>query len=285
MFGTLSAFPLTPYDDGLDAQAYAGLIARLAAARVDCIGALGSTGCAPYLSLKERQEAARIAVAESQGVPVMVGISALASRDVLTLAEGAQQAGAKALLLAPVSYQPLEEDEVFGLYQAVSQASSVPVCVYENPRTTQFTFSNTLRQQLAALPQVAAFKIPGLSADTLQALRPMLPPSIQLGVAGDGFAAAALGAGADHWHSVLAGLFPEACQRLVSAINQGTDPADLGALWALFSRYGSLKVMAAAASAMGLANNSLVPPLKPLVGEAQTEIKATLMTLNLLAIS
>lgn len=45
MFSGLSAFPLTPMnEDGIDTVAYAGLVQRLAAAGVDPIGGLGSTG-------------------------------------------------------------------------------------------------------------------------------------------------------------------------------------------------------------------------------------------------
>lgn len=45
MFTGLSAFPLTPTDEsGVDEKAFAGLVARLAEAGVDSIGALGSTG-------------------------------------------------------------------------------------------------------------------------------------------------------------------------------------------------------------------------------------------------
>ncbi|GAA3861093.1 hypothetical protein GCM10022381_01820 [Leifsonia kafniensis] len=59
MFTGLSAFPLTPATDaGLDEKAYASLIARLANAGVDSIGALGSTGSYAYLSRAERARAA-----------------------------------------------------------------------------------------------------------------------------------------------------------------------------------------------------------------------------------
>lgn len=45
MFTGLSAFPLTPlHDDQVDEQAFIGLVQRLAAAGVDSITALGSTG-------------------------------------------------------------------------------------------------------------------------------------------------------------------------------------------------------------------------------------------------
>ena len=45
LFRGLSAFPLTPLrDDAVDEGAFAGLVERLAAAGVDSITGLGSTG-------------------------------------------------------------------------------------------------------------------------------------------------------------------------------------------------------------------------------------------------
>lgn len=63
MFTGLSAFPLTPLTEtGIDETAFAALVGRLAAAGVDSIGALGSTGSYAYLTREERARAARIAV-------------------------------------------------------------------------------------------------------------------------------------------------------------------------------------------------------------------------------
>ena len=51
MFAGLSAFPLTPLDEtgAIDEPAFERLVARLADAGVDSIGALGSTGSYAYL--------------------------------------------------------------------------------------------------------------------------------------------------------------------------------------------------------------------------------------------
>lgn len=86
MLTGLSAFPLTPMNEtAIDEAAFVRLIERLVAAGVDSIGALGSTGNYAYLSLEERARVARLAVAHAGNVPVIVGISALRTRDVLTL--------------------------------------------------------------------------------------------------------------------------------------------------------------------------------------------------------
>lgn len=47
----------------------------------------------------------------------MTSISAIRTFEVLRLAEDAQRAGASAVLLAPVSYQTLTNEEVFLLYE------------------------------------------------------------------------------------------------------------------------------------------------------------------------
>ncbi|KFC49382.1 dihydrodipicolinate synthase, partial [Halomonas sp. SUBG004] len=122
-------------------------------------GVLGSTGSYAYLSVEERARVAKLSV-ERRWVPVVVGIGALRTRDVLANAEHAQQAGASGLLLAPVSYQKLTNDDVFNLFSTVSRAISVPLCVYDNPGTTHFTFSDELHGRIAELPQVRSIKIP-----------------------------------------------------------------------------------------------------------------------------
>jgi 4-hydroxy-tetrahydrodipicolinate synthase len=208
MFSGLSAFPLTPLDDtgAIDEPAFERLVSRLAEAGVDSIGALGSTGSYAYLSRTERAHAARLAVRASGGVPVMVGIGAVRTEQVIAHAHDAQQAGAAAVMLAPVSYQPLTEDEVYGLYEDVTAELSVPLCVYDNPGTTHFAFSDDLHAHVAELPGVRAIKLPGRhAADRISALRPRVVASVAIGVSGDQFAADGLNSGADVWFSVLAG--------------------------------------------------------------------------------
>jgi len=86
------------------------------------------------------------------------------------------------------AYQPLSADEVFGLYKTVTQALSVPLCVYDNPRTTQFVFSDKLHGEIAQLPNVASIKIPGVPENAGEAsarverLRAQIPSHVTVGV-------------------------------------------------------------------------------------------------------
>ena len=292
--GGLSAFPLTPTsEDGVDLDAFAGLVGRLAAAGVGSIGALGSTGGYVYLTRAERARAARVAVEAADGTPVVVGIGALRTRDVLALAHDAQEAGAAGVLLAPVSYQPLTPEEVFGLYEDVTRDLSVPLCVYDNPATTRFAFTDELHARIAALPRVASVKIPPVPADPVRAaervaaLRAVLPASVGIGVSGDPSAAAGLLAGCDLWSSVLAGVLPGPCLRLVAAAASGSAGAaraacaELEPVWELFARHGSLRVVSALAQELGLVTGPDLPrPLRGLDPAARADVRRALDALG-----
>ncbi|GAA2725071.1 dihydrodipicolinate synthase family protein [Cellulomonas aerilata] len=284
----LCAFPLTPVTrDGVDEGALVALVSRLAAGGVDSVGVLGSTGVYPYLSRGERRAAVEAAVDAAGAVPVIAGVGALRTRDTLVHARDAQAAGASALLLAPVSYHRLRDEEVAGLYADVAAESSVPIVLYDNPSTTAFAFSDELSARIAALPLVTGVKVPpppaGTAADRLARLRRALPTDVSVGISGDWAAAEALLAGYDAWYSAFAGLFPRAARAVVQAATAGdADTADglsssLEPIWTLFRRHGSLRVLAAAAQVLGLVDGPCLPrPLLGLEGTERAEVEAAL---------
>ena len=162
MFTGLSAFPLTRWPTMPSTRrAFIRLVERLSEANVDSITALGSTGSYAYLSSDERSRVAQLAVEHAGGTPVVVGIGALRTSQVLTNAENAERAGASALLLAPMTYQPLTGDEVFELFRTVTAHSSLPVVVYDNPGTTHFTFTTDSTHASPRCPASLPSKSPG----------------------------------------------------------------------------------------------------------------------------
>lgn len=286
MFTGLSAFPLTPVSEtGVDESAFFDIVARLDRAGVDSIGALGSTGSYAYLTREQRRRLVEVAVRAAGRTPVLVGIGALRTAEVLRHAEDAQAAGASAVLLAPMSYQPLTDEEVHGLYADVTATLSVPLVVYDNPGTTHVTFSDELHGRIAALPHVASIKIPATPADPQRArerveqLRSRIPSRVTIGVSGDPAAAVGLLAGCDAWYSVLGGLWPEVCLALTRAARRGDPDAasslsdELDPLWRLFGQYGSLRVVSAIAEQAGLVGSPNLPkPLQGLPGDARRRV-------------
>jgi 4-hydroxy-tetrahydrodipicolinate synthase len=295
----LSAFPLTPlrYDE-IDEPAYAGLVERLADARVDSITALGSTGSYAYLTIEERRRAARIALAHAGDIPVLVGVGALRTAHVLDLARDAEQLGAAGLLVAPVSYQPLTDDDVLGLYEDLAAAVPLPIVVYDNPGTTHFRFTDELYGHVAALPAVTSIKIPAVPADPsaararIDAIRAVVPDRVGIGVSGDAAAATALVAGCDAWYSVIAGTAPGPAIAITRAALGGDADAALAEsrrlqpLWDLFAEHGSVRVVAAIAELAGLATRSSLPrPLRGLDEADRRRVDAVVRQLDLLPLA
>ncbi|HIZ97594.1 MAG TPA: dihydrodipicolinate synthase family protein [Candidatus Janibacter merdipullorum] len=287
-----SAFPLTPVtDDGVDEEAFAGIVDRLVTAGVDSLGVLGSTGSYAYLDRDERARVIEVAVAHSGDVPVVVGVGAPGTRQVLRHVEDATRWGADAVLLPPVTYQPITDDEVYGLYADVTAASELPVVVYDNPGTTHVTFGDELHARIAALPGIASIKIPPVDPDLAAArlrverLRALLPDDVSVGISGDAVGAVGLLAGCDTWYSSLGGTIPGPLLAITRAAQRDDAEGALAAsaaldpLWRAVGHHGSYRTAAVIAEHLGLAEAPCLPrPLRPLPEADREAIIAALPT-------
>ena len=292
LFQGVSAFPITPADaDGVvDAEGVARLVRHLQDAGVGSIGLLGSTGTYVYLSRDERRRAVRAAVDAVGGrTPLLVGIGALRTDEVQALARDAEAEGADALLLAPVSYTPLTEDEVFEHFAAVAAATRLPICVYDNPTTTHFAFTAGLLDRLSDIETIKAVKSPlpskGSITEDLAAWRARPAGRLSVGYSGDWGMAEALLAGADAFYSVLAGFLPRLALAMETAASAGNRDevsrlnTNLGPIWALFRELGGLRVAYAAVNELGLCRAELPRPILPVSEHHRREIAKALAAL------
>lgn len=286
-FTGLSAFPLTPLaNDHVDERAFIRLVERLAAAGVDSVTALGSTGSYAYLTIDERARVAQLAVEHAGATPVVIGVGALRTSHVLANVRHAETAGAAGVLLAPVSYQPLTDDDVFELFRTVTEHTELPVIVYDNPGTTHVTFTIDLYARIAELPGIASIKIPGVPADPAEAhehvakIRGAIPKHVTIGVSGDAFAATGLNAGCDVWYSVIGGTLPSPALAITRAAQEGraadavASSDHLASLWDLFAEFGgSLRVVAVIAEHLGLAPRHCLPlPIQGLTAAQRARV-------------
>ncbi len=293
LFHGLSAFPITPADERgrVNIGELAGLVERLGTAGVDSVGLLGSTGSYMYLSRAERRRAIEAAVDCLRGeTPLIVGVGALRTDDARTFAHDAQAAGADGLLLAPVSYTPLTDEEVFQHFAAVAAATDLPLCIYNNPGTTHFSFSNALLRRLADIARIVAVKYPALPSPDVKTLhgelQSTLPEGFAIGYSGDWNAAGAVLAGGVTWYSVVAGLLPEPALKLMRAAQAG-DAAEVQRinghfepLWALFRELSSYRVVYAAANGMGLCRADPPRPMLPLPAGDQQRVMQAIAALD-----
>ena len=205
---------------------------------------------------------------------MIAGVSALRTDQVLEHAVDAQKAGADAILLSAMSYTPLNDREVVRLFERVNEAVDLPICIYNNPGTTKFTFSPALIGELSQLDHVAAVKDGANSsaelAERRASIRALVDDSFVIGMSGDSLAVEALIEGSGAWYSVLAGTLPDACAALVGTIADGDldearrRDAALHPMWGLMRRVGSIRVMYALVELLGFSTAMPPEPLLPL---------------------
>ena len=140
------AYPITPFGEtGIDTERLGNLVETMVDAGVHAIAPLGSTGESAYLSLDEWKTVVDTTVAAVDGrVPVVVGASDLTTAGAVIRAQYAEQAGATAVMVIPVSYWPLSDREIVQHFTSVSDAISIPIVAYNNPATSGIDMSPTL---------------------------------------------------------------------------------------------------------------------------------------------
>ncbi|WIJ25871.1 dihydrodipicolinate synthase family protein [Devosia sp. RR2S18] len=282
-FSGLCAFPVTPTDSQgrVNTEILSRLLEALCAAGVDSIGLLGSTGIYAYLSRDERRRAVEAAVDCIGGrMPLMVGIGALRTDQAQDLARDAEGAGADALLMAPVSYTPLTQEEAYEHYRAVVGVAGLPLCIYNNPSTTHFSFSIDLLERLSSVPRIRAVKMPLAAKGDLLSEIAMLRGRtlLAIGYSGDWGMADAFLAGADAFYSVLGGLMPSPVMALARAAQEGdvdrvrAIDAELKPLWETFKSFGSLRVMYVLLDLLGFGKLEPPRPILPLEGHPRDQV-------------
>ena len=284
VFTGVVAYPLTPFDaDGaVNSAELALLVDRLAQSGVDSIAVLGSSGSFAYLDAEERKQVLAKAIEAAAGrMPVAAGISAVATREVVAGARAAEQLGADGVVISPVSYLPLTDDELVALVEEAASATTLPICLYNNPSTTQFSIDVELVARLAHVPTLVAFKdtaaTPAEFAQRSARLRGSLDRPLSHGVSGDSLIATGEVA-ADAWHTGLAALLPASYLAFRAAVIQG-DSARIAAersrlvpVVQAVQRLRKLSGLHALGRACGVDAGDPRRPLLPIAGSEQRDL-------------
>jgi len=291
--GPLVAYPLTPRgEDGrLLTRSFEQLVDAAVTAGANAVGVLGSTGGFAYMPRSTRKRIARSAVDVAAGrVPVIVGVGALSTAEVLANIAEAEAVGASGVLLQPMSYQPLQADEIYGLYRDASSAANIPIWVYNNPATTGHRFGVKELARLGRLSGVAGFKDSAANAtdikERMARIGAELPQRtakrLDWGFSGDGLGAQILMAGASTWHSGLAGVLPTVCVAIAQAaagdraLEARSLQRQLTPLSVIARQYGGIRTVHTVAQLLGSDVGHLPKPLLPLPDVARALVRLAL---------
>lgn len=146
---TVTITPFTEDGKAIDLAAWRRFVDWQLAQGVPGLIILGTTGEFLTVSDEERREFVGATVEHVAGrIPVLVGTMNAYTPNAVRYSREAEELGADGLMIVPPYYYTPTEDEIFGYYQAICEAVSLPIMLYNNPFTSNVDMSAKLVARL-----------------------------------------------------------------------------------------------------------------------------------------
>lgn len=284
MFCGVGCALVTPFSDGrVDFPAFEALVERQLAAGTEALIVCGTTGEPSTLTDGETLELVRCAVERTEGrTAVIAGAGANCTRTAARRASLLSDAGADALLCVTPYYNRANQEGLIRHFQAVADASRVPLILYNVPSRTAVNLLPETVTELLKHPQIRGVKEASSDIRQLAELLHLAGDGCHVYGGNDDMALPALALGASGMISVTANVVPRLYGRMVHAAMRGalaearTCFRALAPLnRALFADVSPIPVKAALAE-LGLIQNELRLPLTPLARDASEALRTLL---------
>ena len=152
---------VTPFtiDGEIDEPAYRDVVDSVIDAGCHGLISAGSTGEFFLMTLEERKRVFSIAVDQTAGrIPVLAGVSATRTDDVIDLTRSAKALGCDGVMLLPPIYIGVDDRELREFYRRASDEGGLPIMLYNSPLAVQASMSAQFVSELAELDNVVAIK-------------------------------------------------------------------------------------------------------------------------------
>ena len=187
---------------------------------------LGSLGEGATLDFDEKVEVLRTLVAAAGKAPVLPGIAALSTRSAVALAQAAERAGCRGLMVLPAYVHKGELREGVAHVGAVLRATSLPCMLYNNPPAYGTDFTPPCIAELANAHQnLVAIKESSGDARRVTAIKALVGERLDVLVGMDDMVVEGVAAGARGWVAGLVNAFPHESVRLFELARDGKTEA------------------------------------------------------------
>jgi 4-hydroxy-tetrahydrodipicolinate synthase len=275
-FKGIISYPITPFneDEQVDIPLFKTLVERLIVSGSHGIAPLGSTGVLPYLTDAEKEAITEATLQQVAGrIPTLVGVSNLTTERTVYHAQFAEKAGAASVMIIPMSYWKLTDDEIVRHYEAVASKIGIPIMAYNNPATGGIDMSPALLKKLLQIPNVTMIKESTGDVQRMHYLKRELGEEVAFYNGSNPLALAAFAAGATGWCTAASNLIPELNIGLYNAIESN----DLQLAQKIFMKQidllkfivatGLPRSIKAGLNLLGQRSGSLRKPLSPLTDQ------------------
>jgi 4-hydroxy-tetrahydrodipicolinate synthase len=171
---------VTPFrsDLSLDEEALRRLVRRQIAEGIHFLVPCGTTGENPTLTRREHLRVVEITLEEAKGkVPVLAGAGGNDTREVAALARELEALGADGLLTVTPYYNKPTPEGLVAHYRAVSEASRLPIVVYNVPGRTGTNVDPQTLLRLSRIERVVGVKEASGNLSQVAAICQLVPES------------------------------------------------------------------------------------------------------------
>ena len=250
---------------------------------VNALVICGTTGESSTLSTEEHEHVIAYAVQKTAGrVPVIAGTGSNSTREAIGLTKSACAAGADAVLCVTPYYNKTTQRGLVKMYEAIADASTKPVILYNVPSRTGVNIEPETYLALSRHPQINAIKEANSDIAKIVKTMSLVEGSLDLYSGNDDQIVPLLAMGGKGVISVLSNVVPrktaELCRRFFAGDFAGSRRLQyelLPLINALFSEVNPIPVKAGMAK-MGFCENYLRLPLVPM-DEQKAEVLYGLM--------
>lgn len=263
---------VTPLDEnGVNYDQLGRLIDWQLEEGINALVICGTSGEASTLTDEEHRDAIAYAVERVNGrVPVIAGTGSNDTAYAVELTRFACQAGADACLVVTPYYNKATQNGLVAMYNAIADASTKPIIVYNVPSRTGCGIQPATYAKLAEHPNIAAIKEANGNISAVVETMALVGDRLDLYSGNDDQIVPILSMGGQGVISVLSNVLPkqtvELCDRFFAGDVAGAARMQcqmLDLIQALFCEVNPIPVKAAMA-AMGFCENYLRLPLTPM---------------------
>ncbi|MBX9745678.1 MAG: dihydrodipicolinate synthase family protein [Hyphomonadaceae bacterium] len=242
---------------------------------------MGTVGENNSLEPDEKRTVLKAAVEAVNGrVPVIAGVSEFDTKRAIAFARDAEKAGADGLMLLPAMVYVPAEAELVAHFRAVSEATGLPIMLYNNPPAYRVSVSVEAMKLLADRPNIVCLKESAPDTRRFTDLYNALGDRFILFAGLDDVALESLVLGAKGWVSGLTNAFPKESLALYEATIAG-DLETARAIYRWFmpllhldAEHDLVQSIKLAEQIMGRGSERVRPPRYGLTGARRAEVSA-----------
>tara|TARA_B100001765_G_scaffold211789_1_gene174847 strand:+ start:900 stop:1805 length:906 start_codon:yes stop_codon:yes gene_type:complete len=267
-------------DDQLDILAYLNNVdAQMDAGIHGCVIA-GSLGEASTLTQDEKVSLLAQTLSHVNGrISVIMNIAEQSTKEAVTAAENAQQAGADGLMMLPPMRYISDDRETIEFYKAVATSCDLPIMTYNNPHDYKIEITIPMFEELLKMDTIQATKESTRDVTNVTRMRNAFGDDIKILCGVDTLALEELVLGADGWVAGLVDAFPRETVVIYELVKQNRI-AEATKIYRWFMPLLELDIhpklvqnIKMAEAKTGIGTENVRPPRLPLTGEERTRVQ------------